>query len=180
MAHHLLDLTRLPPSQLEAILRYGERPDFAALDGWIFRGTNLVPPGSWLFPKFAKGFFTETRNGKTRTMGYNVPCARGPLDEPWKLLPDPARMKPFGFYEVRPVELGERIGYYPGTLLLDYGKGQNGLDPSRQLRDYLVQVEPGNKDLYLGRAFFSLGPVWADAGYFALERLQKAPDKPPR
>ena len=180
MAHHLEDLARLPASQLEQIMRYGERPDFAALDGWIFKGANVRPPGKWMFPKFSKGFFTETRGGKRTTMGYNVPCKRGSLDTPWELLPDPTHMKPFGFYQVRPVELGERIGYYPNSLLLDYGKGENGLDPSRQLRDYLVQVEPNNKDLYLGRAYYSLGFVWLDAGYFVIERLRKAPETPPR
>ena len=35
------------------------------------------------------------------------------------------------------VVTGARDDFYPGSLLLDYGLGKNGLDPARFLRDYL-------------------------------------------
>jgi hypothetical protein len=184
MAHHLVDLARLPESELEHVLRYGEPVDFAAIDGFLFHGANLVPPGQWLFPKFVKGFFTEKRLdgsgvSKGHPTGYNIGAARGSLAEPWHLLPDPQRPKPFGFFECRTIGVGERLSLYPGSLLLDYGRGGNGISPTRLLRDYLVQVEAPNKDLYLGKAYLDLG-VLVPAGFFALERWAKAPPAPPR
>ena len=41
MPHHLEDLARLPRAELEHIFRYGETPDFGALEGWVFRGANV-------------------------------------------------------------------------------------------------------------------------------------------
>lgn len=181
MAHHLVDLARLPADELEHIVRYGETPDFAQLEGYLFLGANLTPPGKLLFPKFVKGFYSESRgNGTRHPMGYNVKVKRGPLTEPWHLLPDPQRPFPFGFYECRVVQTGDPAALYPNTLLLDYGRGRNGPRPEALLRDYLVQVEAGNRDLYLGKAYLALGPAWVPAGFFALERGAKAPGAPPR
>lgn len=174
MAHHLVDVARLPESELEHLLRYGETPVFGSLDGWRFKGANLVAPGKWLFPRFVKGFHREG----SRDMGYNVAALRGPLGSEWAY--DPAKPDPFGFYECRVLRAGDPHACYPGSLFLDYGRGGNGLDPAGRLRDYLVQLEAGNQDLYLGKAFFDLGPVWAPGGYFVLERWQKAPAAPPR
>ncbi|MBI3725002.1 hypothetical protein HY251_13765 [bacterium] len=180
MGHHLTDLDRLPKSELEHLLRHGETPDFAALDGFLFRGANLAFPGSFLFRKFVKGFFTEGRaDGRRVSMGYNLAAEKGSLDEPWKLLPETAKPRPFGFYECRVVRAGERRSYWPGSLLLDYARGGNGLRPESLLQDFLVQVEGGNKDLYLGKAYLALG-AWLPAGYFALERWRQAPPEPPR
>ncbi len=180
MAHHLTDIAALPASELEHVFRWGETPDWDSLEGWLFHGTNVTAPGKWLFPKFVKGFYTEMRRGMKVPMGYNVACERGSLGEPWKLLPDPQRPKPFGFYECKVVRPGDEGAKHPETLFLDYGKGRNGLAPEAVLRDYVVQIEGGNKDLYLGKAYTALGPVWMPAGFFALERWAKAPAAPPR
>ncbi len=170
MGHHLADLARLPRKQLDQVLRYGERPDFAKLEGFVFKGTNITFPGSLLFPRFSKGFFTE----KGRRMGYNVPVERGALDAPWYTKPREAP-RPFGFYEV--VEAHGDLRY-ENALLLDYSKGGN-LGPERLLRDVLVKVERESEDLYLGYAWLALG-TWVDVGYFALERWDKAPARAPR
>jgi hypothetical protein len=173
MSHHLADLARLPGSELEHILHYGERPDFASLDGYVFKGANLTAPGNLLFPRFSKGFFLE----KGRRMGYNVPVERGALDAAWYTKPR-ENPRPFGFYEVLPVEVGDRDALYPGSVVLDYGKGGNW-GPEGLLRDFLVQVEPNNPDLLLGKAYLALG-CWVPVGFFALERWGKAPARPPR
>jgi hypothetical protein len=173
MGHHLTDMARLPSSELEHLIRYGERPDFASLDGFVFKGANVTYPGHLLFPRFSKGFFTE----KGRTMGYNVPVERGALDAPWYTKPR-ENAKAFGFYEVSPVPVGGDHSYYPGSLLLDYSKGRN-LGPDRLLRDFLVQVEPNNPDLLLGKAYLALG-AWVPVGFFVLERWGPAPKGPPR
>ena len=181
MAHGLLDLDRLPTSELERIVRTGETPEFGTLDGWVFMGANVTAPGSLLFRKFSKGFFTETRrDGRKRPMGYNVACYSSPLEEEWKVKPDAQNAKAFGFYSCKLVRTGEPDALYPGSLLLNYGEGQNGLDLSRFLRDYLVRVEPGNDDLFLGKAYLALGPALVPAGFFAIKRWAKAPAKPPR
>lgn len=173
MAHHLADLARLPSSELEHLLRYGERPDFAKLDGFVFKGANVTYPGHLLFPRFSKGFFTE----KGRRMGYNVPVERGALDAPWYTKP-PENPKPFGFYEVVPVPVGGDHTLYPNAFLLDYSKGGNW-GPDRLLRDFLVQVERENEDLLLGKAYLDLG-AWVSVGFFALERWGRAPERSPR
>src|SRR5579872_1420100 len=148
MAHHLEDVARLPSSELERLLRYGEPPDFAALDGFLFRGANVTVPGSVLFPRFVKGFSAPLA-------GYNLRAKRGAPGEPWELA-DGAR--PFGFYECRRVRAGDGRALHPGSLLLDYGRRAraNWLGPTALLRDFLVQVEPLNADLYLGKAYLAL------------------------
>lgn len=171
MPHHLTDLARLPASELERILCYGERPDFASLEGFIFKGANVTYPGKLMFPRFAKGFFKE--NG--RPMGYNVPVERGPITEPYVTKPA-EKPRPFGFYEVIPQTVGGDHTLYPGSVLLDYSKGGN-FGPDRLLRDFLVQVEPNNPDLLLGKAYLDLG-AWIPAGFFALERWGKGAPNP--
>ncbi|MEJ2362959.1 MAG: hypothetical protein P8Z75_16395 [Gammaproteobacteria bacterium] len=44
------------------------------------------------------------------------------------------------------------------------------LSPDPFLRDYLVQVDADNEDLYLGKAFVALGPKRVFVSYFVLER----------
>lgn len=171
MAHHLTDMARLPYSELEHLINYGERPDWKSLEGFLFKGANITFPGQLLFPRFAKGFFTE--NGKS--MGYNVPVERGSIAEPYHTKPRD-KPKPFGFYEVRPLEVGGKWARYPTAVMLDYSKGGNW-GPERLLRDYLVQVEPNNPDLLLGKAYLDLG-VWVSAGFFVLERWGKAAPNP--
>jgi hypothetical protein len=171
MGHHLTDLARLPSSELEHLLQYGERPDFAALDGFIFKGANVTFPGIVMFPRFAKGFFTESG----RQMGYNVPVERGPITEPYYTKPR-EKPQPFGFYEVIPQAPGGDHTLYPTSVLLDYSKGGNW-GPDRLLRDFLVQVEPNNPDLLLGKAYLDLG-AWVPVGFFALERWGPAAPNP--
>ena len=176
MAHHIQDVARLPISELGHLLRYGETPDFSRFDGWLFKGANVTFPGRLLFPKFVKGFFTE----KGTPAGYNIDCQRSGLDDPnWLLVPSQDRPKAYGFFGCRVVHAGEAAAMHPGSLFLDYARGGNGLSPTRFLRDYLVQVEGGNKDLFLGKAYLDVGP-WLYAGYFVLERWAKAPGPPPR
>jgi hypothetical protein len=71
---------------------------------------------------------------------------------------------------VAPVDPAARDNRYLQALLLDYGAGGNAwYDPSRPIRDYLVQVD---ENLLLGRAFLALGPLRASARtYFVLEPL---------
>jgi hypothetical protein len=51
---------------------------------------------------------------------------------------------------------------------LNYGKGGNKpYDPTAGLRDYVVQLDD---DLYLGKAYYALGPLRVPSNFFILER----------
>lgn len=166
------DLARLSNGELEKILVAGTTPDFAKLDGWIFRGWNVAAMASVLrIKKFAKGFFSD--NG--RKLGYNCPVKQSALESPWDLKPSNESPKRFGFYEVRATTPGERDHRYPSSLLLDYGRGPNPwYEVAKVLRDFVVRVDPDNDDLYLGKAYVALGPLRVFGGFFIIERLRKA------
>jgi len=169
-----LALEQTPMSGLELVFQRGTQPDLDALVGWEFRGINRMPLNAINFAyaigikKFVKGFF---RAEDGRVMGYNIPVARNVLDGRWHLKPSDSEPKRFGFYEVAPVDPTARDNEYLHAVLLDYGKGGNAkLDPTAGLRDYLVQVDANNPDLYLGKAYYAIGPARLSTNFFILER----------
>ncbi|HEX5063805.1 MAG TPA: hypothetical protein VFV99_30710, partial [Kofleriaceae bacterium] len=128
---------------------------------------NKLPIANLLgIKKFLKGFF-RTEDG--RVMGYNSPVKNNALDGRWHVAE-----KKFGYYEVLPVDPTARDNKYLHALLLDYGKGKNPpLEPSQVLRDYLVQVDPNNPNLYLGKADAAIGPLRIPTtNFFILERFR--------
>jgi hypothetical protein len=155
---------------LEKVFLRGETPQLDDLVGWEFRGINHLPlnalPIAKLLgiKKFLKGFF---RAEDGRVMGYNSPVVNNALDGRWHVAE-----KKFGFYEVHPVDATARDNKYLHAVLLNYGKGGNKpWDPTSVLRDYVVQVDPANPDLYLGKAYSALGPLRGPASnFFILER----------
>jgi hypothetical protein len=169
-----LALARAPRAELERAVQRGATPDVDALIGWEFRGINATPPGAppiarlLGIEKFIKGFF---RGSDRRVMGYNCPVVQNVLDGRWRARPSDAAPKRFGFYEVGPVDATSRDNAYLHAVLLDYGKGGNpAYDPSRGLRDYLVQIDD---DRWLGKAYYALGPARIAVGYFLLERFRR-------
>jgi len=157
--------------ELEKVFVRGATPDLDALAGWEFRGINHLPlnalPVANLvgIKKFLKGFY-RTEDGTV--MGYNSPVKNNVLDGRWHVA-----AKRFGFYEVYPVDPTARDNAYLHAVLLDYSKGDNpALDPSQLLRDYLVQVDPANPDLYLGKAYGAIGPLRIHTNFFILERFR--------
>jgi hypothetical protein len=161
-----LGFDRQPRADLEAALLRGATPDLGELVGWEFRGMNT--PG-WArlagIKKFIKGF--EEREGGV--YGYNRPVAQGGLEEPWT-----AKGDRFGFYRVDAVDPTARDNRYLHAVLLDYGLGGNGrFDPTQGLRDYLVQLDPTNPNLFLGKAYYALGPLRVGTSFFVLERLEQ-------
>jgi hypothetical protein len=162
-----LELSRRPRAELEQALLRGHMPELGQLAGWEFRGMN-TPAWARLarIRKFVKGF--ERRGEGTVLRGYNRPVAQNRDQEPWL---EPGR--PFGWYRVGPVDATDRDNAYLHAVLLDYGRGGNRpWDPSRGLRDYLVQVDAGDPDLYLGKAYYALGPARVGVSFFVLERLR--------
>ena len=153
--------------ELERVMVRGATPDLTALVGWEFRGINH-PAWAKLagIKKFVKGFF-RTEDGRVK--GYNSPVDQNVLDGRWNVAP-----KRFGFYLVAPVDATARDNAYLHAVLLDYGRGGNkAWDPTRGLRDYVVQVDPSNPDLFLGKAYYALGPLRVHSNFFILERLRR-------
>ena len=169
-----LALERMSLRDLELTFQRGTMPDVDSLVGWEFRGINRLPLQDLVpvariagIKKFVKGFY---RAEDGRVMGYNSPVdSSNALDGRWHIKP-----KRFGFYEVYPVDPTARDNVYLHAILLDYGKGDNPrLDPSQVLRDYLIQVDPSNPDLYLGKAYGAIGPARIHTNFFILERHRR-------
>jgi hypothetical protein len=169
-----LALEQTPMRGLERVFQRGKMPELDQLVGWEFRGINHLPLNALNLAyavgikKFMKGFY---RGEDGRVMGYNIPVKMNALDGRWHLKPSDTEPKRFGFFEVAPVDPTARDNEYLHSLLFDYGKGGNPKgDPSNGLRDYLVQVDPANPDLYLGKAYFAIGPARLAMSFFILER----------
>lgn len=158
--------------ELEQVMRGGAAPALASLAGWEFRGFNTSPVAELIRSrKFKKGF-EEVPGDPRRLMGYNVTVHQNGRHGPW--LPvlrrgEPQRGFPFA---VLACPAGDR---YPDGLLLDYAlPGKLPRDPSYLLRDYMVQVSPGNPDLLLGKAYGAVGPLLIFVSYFVAERYNRA------
>ncbi|HVK76444.1 MAG TPA: hypothetical protein VM734_24130 [Kofleriaceae bacterium] len=168
-------LERMQPGELETAFLRGATPTADQLAGWEFRGLNTP---AWFrllgIKKFIKGFY---RDAERDLWGYNCPVEQNRIVEPWIAKPSDADPKRFGFYRVTSVDPTGRDNRYLHALLLDYGQGKNPrLDPSAGLRDYLVQVDKGNPDVFLGKAYFAVGPARLPTfSFFILERHRPGP-----
>ena len=162
-------------SELESLLLGGVTPAFEDLAGWEFRGYNTNPAAEIIrIRKFKKGFAWDPRN-PGGLLGYNIKVRQNGLLNPW--IPklehgEPIRHAPFVVY---PVHASERDNRYPKCLLLNYwaAPGRPLLDPSIVLRDYLIQVYPDDKDLFVGKAYGAVGPLRIIGGYMVLCRENK-------
>jgi len=153
---------------LEEVLLAGTMPDTERLAGWEFRGFNSMDLTTVLgFRKFKKGFFEDGDN----VHGYNVKIKQSGLIDPWEDVVKKGSSVKHGWYDVYPVRTDEVDNLYPNALLLNYASDRNPkADPSRFLRDYLVQVDPDDPDLYLGKAYVAVGSKRIFVSYFILGR----------
>ncbi len=166
-------------AELERTMQRGSTPEVDPLIGWEFRGINTTPPGAPPIArlagiqKFVKGMF---RAADGRAMGYNSPVVQNALDGRWHPRPSDEAPRRFGFYALTPVDPTSRDNHYLHALLIDYGKGGNARwDVTAGLRDYLVQVDASNPDLFLGKAYAAIGPLRLPLGFFVLERFRRGP-----
>jgi hypothetical protein len=159
--------------ELEQAFLRGHTPEPADLAGWEFRGLNTTRL-AWLggIKKFVKGFEWQDESGTAGQLrGYNRPVRQNRVRGPWR--PGDKR---FGWYQVARVDPTAPDNAYLHALLLDYGKGGNPTwDPSARLRDYLIQPDPVDPTLYLGKAYYALGRTRVPLSFFVIERLRRAP-----
>jgi len=171
-----LQLEHMGLAELERIFLDGATPDLDDLAGWEYRGINS-PTWSRLLgiKKFIKGFYRHDDG----VSGYNCPAVQNKLADEWSALPDDDHPKRFGFYSVTAVDPTARDNEYLHALLLDYGKGDNPrTDPSRGLRDYLVQPDPDDPSILLGKAYYAVGPLRLPTySFFILERHRRGQDE---
>lgn len=172
------ELTRMSAKELTPIFENGVTPKFDELLCWEFRGFN--PPvfaRIFGFQKFKKGFFVDKDQSAdgTAISGYNVLVRQNWLDDPHVAKPNEETPKRHGFYVVSAVNPGAKDNKHPHALLLNYGIGRNWqYNPERVIRDYLVRVDPGNPDLFLGKAYLAIGPLRVFSNYFVLDRYNKS------
>ncbi len=155
-------------AELERAFLRGARPEIGSLAGWEFRGVNVPVWAHALgIKKFIKGFYREGAD----VLGYNRAVVQNRTRGPWLLKPGARAQAAFGFFRVTRVEATSRDNAYLHAALLDYGAGGNlRLDPSRGLRDYIVQVGAENPDLFLGKAYYAVGPLRVPVSFFVIER----------
>lgn len=172
------EVCRLTRREQQALFERGEPPPIESLAGWDFRGWNSsLLPKLGGFQKFVKGFYRKLDARPGEGEGFNCPVLQNGLDGEWLALPADDEPKRFGFYTAAP--LREPSARAPAeSLLLDYGAHPANplLDPSRRLRDLLVEID-GDPDLLLGKAHVSLGR-WFFAGYFVLARRREHAYRP--
>jgi len=169
-------LCKMSDRELEEIFKQGKTPEMKKLLGYEFRGFNVPFLTKILgFQKFKKGFFAQSdkKPEGNEIMGFNVLISQKGPKEKWQALPKEEAPKRYGFYRVHKVDPKARDNKYPNALLLNYGLSRNGLHPARLLRDYLVQPDPDNPDLYIGKAYFAVGPLRVFPNFFILERYNK-------
>ena len=164
-------------SELMALLEEGHPIADGILDDTEYRGVSLgLPPlvEKLTWTKFRKAFHRDPVTGLLR--GWNVRLVQngvGAEDIPLRRGGAPHT---FGHFEVRdltgyamPHGRGAAAKVGPGRML-DYGKGGNGLDPVRFLRDPLVALEVGDGRRLLGWSYLDiLGRSVATPSFFTLE-----------
>jgi len=162
-------MKEMTESELGALMAAGRAPSADSLAGWEFRGWNHPPVLALLgIRKFVKGFFLADG-----LEGYNRPPRQNAFTEEWL-----DAGTPFGFYRVgAPAAPDLR---HPESLLLNYGTSPRNAfwKPERVLRDYLVQPDPAEPDVFLGLATLALGPARPATNYFLLERLGRSEWRP--
>ncbi|MBI5495325.1 MAG: hypothetical protein HY904_09860 [Deltaproteobacteria bacterium] len=183
MALTFKELVASDRAKLEALMTEGRGPTLESIAGWEFRGHNVLAPHEKLVMtvmsnvRFIKCFFPEDRQatpGRTYEMlhGYNLKVRNGGVDDPWTTIPDEKTPNRLGHYRVYRARNRPGTNVYPNAIFLDYKQPQNNLFSGSTIDDYVVQPDPGNPDLLMGKAYTNLA-VMTPATFFILERYQR-------
>jgi len=168
-------------------LNNGKMPDLASMEGWEFDGYNLTFMASILgIRKFRKGFYRTkidlfevdvscfSEKKYWHYSGYNVKMKQNKFEQPWEY--KNGKPERFGWFNIFRAYRFEKEGLniHPNAAILHYGLDErNTLFEGKMLRDYLVQVNDNDKDLYLGKAYNAIGKNLLMPSYFILKRAEK-------
>jgi len=184
MMHTFESIVKSDKKTLDDIMEKGIKPDLESMAGWEFDGYNLTFMASILgIRKFRKGFYkyvikmesdilSVTLTGKYA--GYNVKMKQNKFEEPWGY--KNGKPERFGWFKIfKDSGCGEKeLDIHPNAALLHYGLDErNTLFEGKMLRDYLVQVNDNDKDLYLGKAYNAIGKKLVMPSYFVIRRAEK-------
>lgn len=201
MIHTFETLAKADKKTLEDVMKNGTMPDLESMAGWEFDGYNLTFMATILgIRKFRKGFYkieeekscegcfgTKTCEGPWHCTiesykGYNVKMKQNRFEQSWEY--KNGKPQRFGWFDIlqsysfvedpylNAVLLSSKL--YQKTVLLHYGLDKrNTLFEGKMLRDFIVQVNKGNKDLYLGKAYNAVGKHWIMPSYFIIKRAEK-------
>ena len=167
------ELWKMSRKELGVLLQRGHAIDPGALDDTEYRGVSLGLPSiierlSW--KTFKKVFHRDPETGALR--GWNIRLEQTGVDGPPEPLRDgDGQPRTFGHYHVTVLpQTGVPMPVGPG-LLIDYGLGENGLDPIARLRDPIVAINEGSADLLHGWSYVDLGfRSISTPSFFSLER----------
>ncbi len=171
-------LAKSSRSKLAHIFENGLTPTWEEVKGWEFRGWNVLPPVMWHFMWFREDLrfikcFYERDTDEHKAWGLNLQTRAGAISDPWTCRPSDEEPGKIGHYRCFGTERNRVGDPHPHALYIEYDAEENTLLTGKGMIDYLVRVEEGNSDLYLGRAYTPfLGPIKLKS-YFILERLQK-------
>lgn len=171
-------LAKADKKTLDDVMENGKMPDLESMAGFEFDGYNLTFMASILgIRKFRKGFYKYKWNKVLdlwRYAGYNVKMKQNSFKKPWEY--KGKEPKKFGWFEIFTLNRfkEEGLDMYPNATILHYGLDKrNTLFEGKMLRDYLVQVNDNDKDLYLGKAYNAIGKNLVMPSYFIIKRAEK-------
>ena len=164
--------------ELEPFKNTSPVPTADSLTGFDFRGWNVAKNAEILgIRKFIKGFFRDPAKGAD--FGYNMPVIQNGFEEPWQPKLKDGKEKRYFFFGVLP---GSQVddAILPRTLVVDYRKWPANfvLSPPTYTVDYLVNPDPANRDLVLGKSYLQALGLKPFLGFFIIERLRPSTYRP--
>lgn len=167
------ELREAPASELRAAIVAGFPVDPKQLEGFAYRGTNLLQPRfarAFSWATFQKTFWRDPQSG--RLFGWNVRLEQDGLDAPSRPKLRHGVPRSEWFYEVvSPAGVRVPRGFERG-LIIDYSRGAkpNGLF-MRLAKDPLVSLSPASCDELIGVTYLDVfGTTLETPTYFTLAR----------
>jgi len=145
------------------------------LAGYWYRGVGLAMPRlvARFAQKFVKVFHQDP--GSPVVRGWNIRMRQDGLDAPLTSPMTPATLAGhrivYGHYHVVSAPAAPAGDAYPGSLLLDYSRGERRWSPLAPIRDYVVALAPDDPSVLLGRMYLAFGSRYVPTpSYFLLVR----------
>jgi hypothetical protein len=157
---------------LESLLQSGTMPDLDALVGHEYDGWSTLPVTKHLkMQKFRKGFL---KLDEDFYVGYNSRMVTNDINEGWIYqLDKDGKAKRWRIFDVMPANTNPENNLYPNSLLFDYRTGRNLPILEETVRDFVVEVRPGDPTVLLGKMYNKFGKRFVFPNYFILKRAER-------